>query len=67
MKPLDDIFTQQSSLLGYRFFAADIAVGSYLNYIPMMLNLDLSIYPNVLKYMQEIRDRPAFKKTIANR
>ena len=67
MKPLDDIFTQQSSLLGYRFFAADIAVGSYLNYIPMMLNLDLSIYPNVLKYMQQIRERPAFQKTIGNR
>jgi glutathione S-transferase len=67
MTPLDEIFSQQPFLLGDRFTVADVAVGSLLSYIPIMLKLDLSSYPNVLKYMQQIVERPAFQKTIGDR
>ena len=67
MTPLDKIFAKQSFLLGDEFTVADVAVGSILNYIPMMLKLDLSDYPNVLNYIKLISERPALQKTIAAR
>ncbi len=67
MTPLDEIFSKQPFLLGDSFTVADVAVGSYLNYIPIMLKLDLSDYPHVVKYMQRIAERPAFQKTIGAR
>ena len=67
MTPLDQIFAKQSFLLGNEFTVADVAVGSILNYIPIMLKLDLSDYPNVLNYIKLISERPALKKTIGAR
>ncbi|WP_088243699.1 glutathione S-transferase family protein [Calothrix rhizosoleniae] len=67
MAPLDEIFSKQPFLLGDSFSVADVAVGSYLNYIPILLKLDLSDYPHVMKYMQRIAERPAFQKTIGAR
>lgn len=64
LTPLDEIFSKQPFLLGDDFTVADVAVGSLLNYVPIMLQLDLSAYPNVLKYMQKVAQRPAFQKTI---
>ncbi len=62
--PLNDIFSQQPFLLGDQFTVADVAVGSILSYIPIMLKLDLSDYPAVLNYMHNISLRPAFQNTI---
>jgi len=62
--PLNDIFSQQPFLLGDQFTVADVAVGSILSYIPIMLKLDLSDYPEVLNYMHNISLRPAFQNTI---
>ncbi len=67
MTPLEEIFGKQPFLLGDSFTVADVAVSSYLSYIPIMLQLDLSDYPNVLKYIQKMTERPAFQKTIGAR
>ncbi len=67
MTALNQIFEQQPFLLGDDFTAADVAVGSILCYIPLMLKLDLSEYPAVLNYMKRISERPAFQKTIGAR
>lgn len=67
LTPLNKIFESQSYLMGEELNVADVAVGSILAYIPMMLKLDLSSYPNVLAYIKRISERPAFQKTIANR
>lgn len=60
--PLNQIFEQQPYLLGEEFSVADVAVGSVLAYIPMMLKLDLSAYPAVVDYMKRLSERPALKK-----
>ena len=60
-------FAGQDYILGAAFSVADVALGAMLNYIPMMLKLDLSAYPKVMTYMQRVAARPAFQKTIANR
>jgi len=67
MKPLNDIFERQPFLLGNEFSVADVAVGSILAYIPMMLKLDLSEYPAVVDYIKRMGERPAFQKSIAAR
>ncbi len=65
LTPLNEIFSKQPFLLGNEFTVADVAVGSVLNYIPMILKLDLSSYPAVLNYMKQLSERPAFQKSIA--
>jgi glutathione S-transferase len=67
LAPLNELFAKQPFLLGNDFTVADVAVGSILCYIPMMLKVDLSPYPAVLNYMQTISERPAFQKTIGGR
>ncbi|MBD2345401.1 glutathione S-transferase family protein [Anabaena subtropica] len=67
LTPLNEIFECQPFLLGNQFSVADVAVGSMLAYIPMMLKLDLSEYPAVVNYIKQITERPAFKKSIGGR
>lgn len=65
LKPLDTLLSDRSYLLGTELTVADIAVGSMLAYVPMMLPMiDLSPYPAVLDYMGRISEREAFKKAI---
>ncbi|MBD2294215.1 glutathione S-transferase family protein [Anabaena sphaerica FACHB-251] len=64
LTPLNEIFEQQPFILGDEFSVADVAVGSILAYIPIMLKLDLSGYPAVSKYIQQISQRPAFQNSI---
>ncbi|MBN3869165.1 glutathione S-transferase family protein [Nostoc sp. JL33] len=64
LTPLNEIFSKQPFLLGNELTVADVAVGSILNYIPMILKLDLSSYPAVLNYMKQLSERPAFQKSI---
>ena len=61
---LDKILASQPYLLG-KFSIADVAVGSILAYIPMLLKLDLSAYPEVMNYMQRLGERPAFQKAMS--
>ena len=67
MAPLNKILEQQPFILGNEFTVADVAVGSVLGYIPLMLKLDLSAYPAVLNYIKQIAERPAFQKSIGGR
>jgi glutathione S-transferase len=67
MAPLNSIFEKRPYLVGDEFSAADVAVGSMLCYIPMMLKLDLSPYPAVLDYMKRMTERAGFQKTIGGR
>jgi glutathione S-transferase len=64
LTPLNQIFAQQPFVMGEEFSVVDVAVGSILAYIPIMLKLDLSDYPAVVEYIQRISQRPAFKKAI---
>jgi glutathione S-transferase len=67
LTPLASIFDRQPFLLGEEFTVADVAVGSILAYVPIMLKLDLSEYPSVSDYIKRISQRPAFLKTIGKR
>lgn len=62
MTPLNEILSKQPYLLGAEFSVVDVAVGSILSYIPLMLRLDLSAYPAVVNYIKTLSTRPAFKK-----
>ncbi|MDB9374203.1 glutathione S-transferase family protein [Nodularia sphaerocarpa] len=64
LTPLNEIFERQSFVMGDEFTVADVAVGSILSYIPIMLKLDLSAYPAVLDYIKRMSERPAFQKSI---
>lgn len=65
--PLNDRLAQQSFLMGEAFSVADVAVGSMLAYIPMLLKVDLSEYPAILAYLKRIAERPAFQSTLGAR
>jgi glutathione S-transferase len=67
MQPLDEIFGRREFIAGDQFTVSDVAVGAMLAYIPLMLKLDLSEYPNVMSYMKRIAERPAFQKAIGGR
>lgn len=67
LTPLNQMFERQPFLMGDDFTVADVAVGSILAYVPMMLKVDLSDYPAVVDYIKRISDRPAFAKTIGKR
>ncbi len=67
LAPLDAIFASQPYMLGEHFGVVDVAVGSILAYIPMMLQLDLSDYPAVVKYIEGIQNRPAYQKAMQGR
>jgi glutathione S-transferase len=67
MTPLNQILEKQPFLLGDELSVVDVAVGSILAYIPLMLKLDLSEYPAVVDYIQRISERPAFQKAIGGR
>jgi glutathione S-transferase len=58
---INEILGKQPFLIGETFSVADVAVGSVLSYAPMMIkDFDLSPYPNVMNYMQKLKERPGF-------
>lgn len=61
---LNQIFEQKPFLLGDRFTVADVAVGSTLAYIPLMLKIGYEGYGAIAAYVKKIVERPAFQKTI---
>lgn len=64
---LSQILEHQPFLLGDRFSAADVAVGSYLAYIPMMLNIGYDDYPVLQRYVSSLMARPGFQTSIGAR
>ena len=67
MQPLDEILQGSTFLVGDAFSVADVAVGSLLAYMPMMLKVDFSDYAAISSYVQRLTGRPAFQKTIGSR
>ena len=67
LKALEGILNKTPYILGEEFTVDDVAVGSILAYVPMMLPIDLSPYPIILDYIKRITQRPAFQKTIGKR
>ncbi|NEO62434.1 MAG: glutathione S-transferase family protein [Moorea sp. SIO4G2] len=67
LKPLNELLTNKPFLLGDNFSVVDIAVGSYLAYAQILVNLDFKEYPAVADYLMRLSERPAFKETIGNR
>jgi glutathione S-transferase len=61
MPPLEAMLAKHPYLLGDKFSVVDVAVGSILIYIPLMLKLDLSAYPAIVNYIDRISNRPACK------
>ena len=64
---LSKILEQTPYVLGDEFTVVDVAVGSILAYVPMMLPIDLSPYPIIVDYIKRLNQRPAFQKTIGKR
>ncbi len=67
LAPINEMLTTSPFLHGDQFSVIDVAVGSFLNYATMLLKLDLSDYPAIVNYIQQITARPAFLKSIGNR
>lgn len=65
--PLEQCLQNQPFLLGDEFSVVDVAVGAYLSYIPIMLQLDLGEYPAISDYIKRLSERAAFQTTIGQR
>ncbi|PNH08375.1 Protein gstA [Tetrabaena socialis] len=60
LRTLNGILATKPFLAGDEFSVSDIAVGSYLLYLPLFFpDLDLTQYGAVWSYMQKISERPA--------
>ncbi|AFZ50998.1 glutathione S-transferase family protein [Dactylococcopsis salina] len=63
--PLNEHLNQYNYLVNDTFTAADVAVGAYLAYMPMMLQLNFSDYSGIENYVKRLSDRPAFKTSMS--
>lgn len=67
LNALSAILERTPYILGEEFTVVDIAVGSMLAYVPLMLPIDLSPYPVILDYIKRMNERSAFQATIGKR
>lgn len=64
---LENILSKSEWLVDNTFSVADVAVGSYLNYVPLFFrNVRPSSRPNLVKYMRRCAEREAFSKAFGN-
>ncbi|MGC1195656.1 MAG: glutathione S-transferase C-terminal domain-containing protein, partial [Geitlerinemataceae cyanobacterium] len=66
LTPLNAILESQPYFMGDEFGVVDVAVGSMLGYIRLMLNFDFGPYPAIDRYLNRIADRPAFQKALGS-
>ena len=60
---LDDILSKTDYLVDSEFSVADVAVASYLNYVPLFFpSVKLGASPSIVAYMRRCAERPAFVK-----
>ena len=67
LNAINTILDHSTFFLDNRFSVVDVAVGSYLSYARLMLNLAFAKYPAIATYVKQIEERPAFQKTIGSR
>ncbi|MEM9539856.1 MAG: glutathione S-transferase family protein [Cyanobacteria bacterium P01_E01_bin.42] len=61
---LNEVLDDRHFLMGEEFTVADIAAGSLLSYVPLVMDLDFADYPHVTDYVRRIIERPAYQQTI---
>jgi glutathione S-transferase len=61
---IEERLAKSKFLVGDDFTAADIMIVFPLTTMRAFVPMDLSSYPNILKYLQEIGERPAYKKAM---
>lgn len=60
---LNQILKDQEFILGDKFSVADVAIGSYLLYVPQFFpDVNVSQYPNIQRYMKQLCERPAYAR-----
>ena len=60
---LENILSKSDWLVDNTFSVADVAVGSYLNYVPLFFrNVRPASRPNLVKYMRRCAQREAFSR-----
>ncbi|MGL5083479.1 MAG: glutathione S-transferase family protein [Microcoleaceae cyanobacterium] len=64
MNPLNELLQRQFYITGEAFNVADVAVGSTLGFMQMMLKFDFSPYPGVMSYANRLFERPSFQKVM---
>ena len=63
IRRLDEILSKQEWLVDGGFSTADVAVAAYLLYVPQFFQgIDLSRWPNVVRYMKACASREAYGK-----
>lgn len=64
---LEALLAQREWMVGDAFSVADVAIGSYLNYVPIFFpQADLSRTPAIAAYMQRCAARPAFAEAFGD-
>lgn len=64
---LNQYLDSHSFLINDQFSAADVAVGSILAYIPLMLKIGFEEYGAIDRYVKQLSTRPGFQKSIGAR
>jgi glutathione S-transferase len=65
---LDAILGKNEFLVEGGFSLADVAVASYLLYVPQFFQgIDLTRYPNIVRYMRQCAERPAYGEAFTPR
>jgi glutathione S-transferase/alpha,alpha-trehalase len=60
---LDDMFSKQEYMLSEGFTLADVAIASYLLYVPQFFpDVKLGQWPHLVAYMKRCAERPAYGK-----
>lgn len=62
LSAINQILQQQPFFMGDQFSVADVAVGSILAYIPIMLKLDASAYPDVVNETKQLMSKIDLKE-----
>ena len=64
---LEDILSKNEWLVQNEFSVADVAVASYLNYVPVFFpSVKPTTRPNIVAYMRKCAERKAFALSFGN-
>lgn len=63
---LENLLSTQDFIVDNEFSVADVAVASYLNYVPVFFRCNLASRPHLVKYMVRCAEREAFRKAFGD-